>query len=107
MKKSVRNSTMTDIVSLKKMTLIQRKIHEMTLLKKSFDDAYKKDTLRSSLISERAIELFEGDANLAKKWLAEPNRALGWISPNEMLPAPTGIDTVLRLIAQLQHGVYP
>ncbi|MBN3069179.1 DUF2384 domain-containing protein [Pectobacterium brasiliense] len=107
MKDSGRNSTTVDIVSLKKMTPIQRKTHGMTLLKISFDDACKKNTLRSSLISERAIELFEGDVDLAKKWLAEPNRALGWISPNEMLPDPTGIDTVLRLIAQLQHGVYP
>ncbi|WP_052198327.1 MbcA/ParS/Xre antitoxin family protein [Pectobacterium fontis] len=107
MKNSGRNPTMIDIVNLKKMTPIQRKIHEMTLLKTSFDDACKKNTLRSSLISERAIELFEGDADLAKKWLAEPNRALEWISPNEMLSLPSGIDAVLKLITQLQHGVYP
>ncbi|MBA0158970.1 DUF2384 domain-containing protein [Dickeya dianthicola] len=107
MKKPGKNPTMHDIPSLKKMTPIQRKTHEMTQLKTSFDDASKNGALRSALVSERAIELFEGDADLAKKWLAEPNWAFGWRSPNEMLSHPSGIDTVLRLITQLQHGVYP
>ncbi|MBW5892826.1 DUF2384 domain-containing protein [Pectobacterium polaris] len=38
--------------------------------------------------------------------MAAPNRALGWKSPAEMLSSQPGIDEVLRLIAQLQHGVY-
>lgn len=107
MKKSGRNSVMHDIPSLKKMTPIQRKTHELTQLKTSFDYASKNDTLRSALVSERAIELFEGDSDRAEKWLTEPNRALGWISPNEMLSHASGINAVLRLITQLQHGVYP
>lgn len=56
---------------------------------------------------EQAIALCEGDANLAEKWLAAPNRALGWKSPNELLSSQSGIDAVLKLITQLQHGVYP
>ncbi|WP_225182563.1 MbcA/ParS/Xre antitoxin family protein [Pectobacterium aroidearum] len=52
------------------------------------------------------MELFEGDAASAEKWLLEPNRALEWKTPNEMLSSQSGIDEVLRLITQLQHGVY-
>ncbi|MBT9183312.1 DUF2384 domain-containing protein [Pectobacterium punjabense] len=55
---------------------------------------------------EQAIALCEGDVSLAEKWLAAPNRALGWKSPAEMLSSQSGIDEVLRLITQLQHGVY-
>ncbi|MEQ9831883.1 MbcA/ParS/Xre antitoxin family protein [Pectobacterium versatile] len=103
---SGRNPTTHDVASLKKMTPIQRKNYEMSQLKKSFDTAICSGTLRVPVVSERAIELFEGDEALAEKWLSEPNRALRWKSPNEMLSSQLGIDEVLRLIAQLQHGVY-
>ncbi|UDQ77957.1 MbcA/ParS/Xre antitoxin family protein [Pectobacterium brasiliense] len=56
---------------------------------------------------EQAVALCEGDVSLAERWLSEPNRALEWKTPNEMLSNPSGIDAVLKLIAQLQHGVYP
>ena len=58
-------------------------------------------------VIEQAVALCEGDVNLAEKWLSEPNRALEWKSPNEILSSQSGIDEVLRLITQLQHGVYP
>ncbi|MEI7228318.1 MbcA/ParS/Xre antitoxin family protein [Pectobacterium carotovorum] len=86
--------------------IVQRKTNEMSQLKKSFDAAISNGTLRVPVVSERAIELFEGDADMAEKWLAAPNRALEWKSPNEMLSSQSGIDEVLRLITQLQHGVY-
>ncbi|MBA0179166.1 DUF2384 domain-containing protein [Pectobacterium carotovorum] len=81
-------------------------LSEMAQLKKSFEVAVDNGLLRVPAVSERAVELFEGDVTSAEKWLSEPNRALGWKSPNEMLSNPSGIDEVLRLIAQLQHGVY-
>ncbi|HBC5583997.1 TPA: antitoxin Xre/MbcA/ParS toxin-binding domain-containing protein [Escherichia coli] len=58
-------------------------------------------------VIERALALFEGNAVHAHRWLAEANRALNWIAPEEMLSSPAGIDRVLKLIAQLEHGVYP
>ncbi|WP_237613343.1 MbcA/ParS/Xre antitoxin family protein [Pectobacterium parmentieri] len=88
------------------MTPVQRKTYEMSQLKKSFDAAVEDGSLRVQVVSERAIELFEGDADMAEKWLAAPNRALEWKSPAEMLANPSGIDAVLKLIARLQHGVY-
>nr|WP_240349884.1 antitoxin Xre/MbcA/ParS toxin-binding domain-containing protein [Pectobacterium versatile] len=56
--------------------------------------------MRVASVSERAVELFEGDAGLAERWLSEPKL------PAEMLSSQSGIDEVLRLITQLQHGVY-
>ncbi|MEQ9917149.1 MbcA/ParS/Xre antitoxin family protein [Pectobacterium aroidearum] len=106
MKVPERNLTMHDVDSLKKMTSVQLKAYEMSQLKKSFDAAISNGTLRVPAVSERAIELFEGDADMAEKWLAAPNRALEWKSPNEMLSCQSGIDEVIRLITRLQHGVY-
>ncbi|KAA3668308.1 MbcA/ParS/Xre antitoxin family protein [Pectobacterium carotovorum] len=106
MKISGRNPITHDVASLKKMTSAQRKTYEMSQLKKSFDAAISNATLRVPSVSERAIELFEGDADMAEKWLVAPNRALGWISPAEMLSSQSGIDEVLGLIARISHGVY-
>ncbi|MBE5202005.1 DUF2384 domain-containing protein [Pectobacterium quasiaquaticum] len=103
---SGRNPIIHDVANLKKMTPVQRKAYEMARLKKSFEVAADNGLLRVSAVSERAVELFEGDAGLAERWLSEPNRALEWKSPAEMLSSQSGIDEVLRLIAQLQHGVY-
>ncbi|WP_406643478.1 antitoxin Xre/MbcA/ParS toxin-binding domain-containing protein [Pectobacterium brasiliense] len=106
MKPSGQNSATHDIASLKQMGSLERKTYEMAQLKKSFVDAVGSDSLRVPVVSERAVELFEGDAASAEKWLLEPNRALEWKTPNEMLSSQSGIDEVLRLITQLQHGVY-
>lgn len=103
---SERNPAVHDVSSLKQMGSLERKTYEMAQLKKSFVDAVGSDSLRVPVVSERAVELFEGDAASAEKWLLEPNRALEWKTPNEMLSSQSGIDEVLRLITQLQHGVY-
>ncbi|ACT13109.1 MULTISPECIES: MbcA/ParS/Xre antitoxin family protein [Pectobacterium] len=107
MKPSGQNSATHDIASLKQMGSLERKTCEMAQLKNSFDAAVEDGSLRVQVVSERAVELFEGDAGLAERWLSEPNRALEWKTPNEMLSNPSGIDAVLKLMAQLQHGVYP
>ncbi|MCL6353235.1 antitoxin Xre/MbcA/ParS toxin-binding domain-containing protein [Pectobacterium polaris] len=107
METSERNPITHDVASLKKMGSLERKTYEMSQLKNSFNAAVADGLLRVPAVSERAVELFEGDVASAEKWLAAPNRALEWKSPNEMLSNPSGIDVVLKLIAQLQHGVYP
>ncbi|PLY35287.1 MbcA/ParS/Xre antitoxin family protein [Pectobacterium sp. PL64] len=106
MKFSGRNPATYDVASLKQMSPLERKTYEMAQLKNSFDAAVEDGALRVQVVSERAVELFEGDAGLAERWLSEPNRALEWKSPNEILSSQSGIDEVLRLITQLQHGVY-
>lgn len=106
MKISERNPITHDVASLKKMTPVQRKAYEMSQLKNSFDAAVADGSLRVRVVSERAVELFEGDVASAEKWLVTPNLALDWKTPVEILSSQSGIDEVLRLIAQLQHGVY-
>ncbi|QSD24719.1 DUF2384 domain-containing protein [Pectobacterium brasiliense] len=103
---SRRNPATYDVASLKQMGSLERKTCEMAQLKNSFDAAVEDGSLRVQVVSERAVELFEGDTGLAERWLSEPNRALEWKSPNEILSSQSGIDEVLRLITQLQHGVY-
>ncbi|MDC9817839.1 MbcA/ParS/Xre antitoxin family protein [Pectobacterium polonicum] len=106
MKPSGGNPAAHDVVSLKRMGSLERKTYEMAQLKDSFEAAVDNGSLRVSVVSERAVELFEGDVASAEKWLTETNRALGWKSPAEVLSSQSGIDEVLRLITQLQHGVY-
>ncbi|MCE9729962.1 MbcA/ParS/Xre antitoxin family protein [Pectobacterium sp. IFB5596] len=106
MKISGRNPITHDVASLKQMGSLERKTYEISQLKKSFDDATGSGTLRVASVSERAVELFEGDAGLAERWLSEPNRALGWRSPKEVLPHQSGVDEVLRLITRIEHGVH-
>ncbi|MBN3182555.1 MbcA/ParS/Xre antitoxin family protein [Pectobacterium brasiliense] len=106
MKSSEKNPAAHDVVSLKKMTVIERKTHEMAQIKKSFDAAIERGALRSAIVSQRAIELFEGDSDMAEKWLVGSNRALEWKSPADMLSHPSGIDEVLRLITRIEQGIY-
>lgn len=57
-------------------------------------------------VIDRAVELFEGDKDEAQKWLNEPNRALGWKVPAELMASETGAYEVMKLITRLEHGVY-
>ena len=57
-------------------------------------------------VIDRAVELFEGDKTQAQKWLSEPNRALGWKTPAELMASETGAYEVMKLITRVEHGVY-
>lgn len=57
-------------------------------------------------VIDRAVELFEGDKAQAKKWLSEPNRALGWKVPADLMASETGAYEVMKLITRVEHGVY-
>jgi len=57
-------------------------------------------------VLDRAVELFEGDKDEAQKWLNEPNRALGWKVPADLMASETGAYEVMKLITRLEHGVY-
>lgn len=50
--------------------------------------------------------MFEGDKEAAKKWLHEPNRALNWNIPAEIVASETGAHEVIRLIVRIEDGVY-
>lgn len=56
-------------------------------------------------VMEAAIALFEGDVDKAKGWLQKPARALGHHCPIDMLSTPAGVEAVLDLIGQIEHGI--
>lgn len=62
--------------------------------------------LRLSRLLERAIELFEGDAEAARNWLASPVKALARHTPLDFARTEAGAREVESLIGRLEHGVY-
>jgi putative toxin-antitoxin system antitoxin component (TIGR02293 family) len=53
-----------------------------------------------------ALQLFEGDAESARRWLNEPAKALGGENPLQHLATEAGATEVHDLIGRLEHGVY-
>jgi len=62
--------------------------------------------LRLVGIYEKAVDLFEGDANLARTWLSSPNRALSRLAPLTLAETELGARAVEDLIGRLEYGVY-
>ena len=62
--------------------------------------------LRVSRVFARAIELFEGDDQAARHWLAAPQRALAGARPLTLAKTEVGALEVERLIGRLEHGVF-
>ncbi|TGB80770.1 DUF2384 domain-containing protein [Escherichia sp. E3659] len=57
-------------------------------------------------VHQLATQLFEGNESAAQKWCHEPNRALRWQPPEELMGSESGIQTVIALITRLEQGVY-
>jgi len=62
--------------------------------------------LRISHIFEKAVELFEGDAEAAVGWLTTPKKALYGQEPLEYSRTEPGAREVENLIGRLEHGVF-
>ena len=75
-------------------------------VKAKFSAEQSERLVRIIRVIDRAVELFEGDKDEAQKWLNEPNRALSWKMPAELMASETGAYEVLKLITRLEHGVY-
>lgn len=60
---------------------------------------------RLAAVYKAALDLFEGDAEATRRWLAEPVRGLGNYQPLEMLATSAEAQAVLDLIGRLEHGV--
>lgn len=63
--------------------------------------------LRASTIFDLATELFEGDLRQARRWLETPQPGLGGEVPLRLAETGVGAREVERLIARLEHGVFP
>ena len=55
-------------------------------------------------ILARAIEVL-GTRPQAERWLSTPNRALGGVTPAELLQTPEGILQVQRVLTAIEHGL--
>ncbi|HGH5397467.1 TPA: antitoxin Xre/MbcA/ParS toxin-binding domain-containing protein [Raoultella planticola] len=50
--------------------------------------------------------LFDGDEDIALNWFNEPNRALHWKTPAEIIDSEEGALMVTTLIIRIEQGVY-
>ncbi|MBJ9284372.1 DUF2384 domain-containing protein [Citrobacter freundii] len=57
-------------------------------------------------VIQKATGLFEGNESAAINWCNEPNRALHWKSPFEIIDSEEGAMMVAALILRIEHGVY-
>lgn len=62
--------------------------------------------LRASRIFEMALDLFEGNAADARRWLLASSAALGGSAPIEYASTEVGAREVEQLIGRLMHGVF-
>ena len=62
--------------------------------------------LRISNIFEKAVELFEGDADAAVQWLTTPKKALNDQEPLQYSRTEPGAREVENLIGRVEHGVF-
>lgn len=60
---------------------------------------------RLARILVRAEEAFTSGA-MSRRWMAQPNRALGGARPIDLLDSDTGTLSVERLLGRIEHGVY-
>jgi putative toxin-antitoxin system antitoxin component (TIGR02293 family) len=61
---------------------------------------------RLSFVFSLALQLFEGDADAASRWLRRPAPAFAGSTPLERCQTEVGVREVERLIGRLEHGVY-
>ncbi|WP_423062132.1 antitoxin Xre/MbcA/ParS toxin-binding domain-containing protein [Citrobacter portucalensis] len=57
-------------------------------------------------VHQLATQLFEGNESAATKWCHEPNRALQWRTPEEIMDNESGNKAVAALITRIEQGVY-
>lgn len=81
-----------------------------TLTRRKAEGRFRPDEsdrlLRASRIFARALSVFEGDREAAKRWLSQPRKALGGQTPLTVARTELGALEVERLIGRLEHGVF-
>jgi putative toxin-antitoxin system antitoxin component (TIGR02293 family) len=90
---------LADLVSIRMRTLHRRR--EQGRLEPDESDRL----LRVSRVFGRALELFEGNAEGARRWFHTPAKALGGERPIALAATALGSREVEALIDRLEHGV--
>lgn len=89
-----------DLVQIPQRTLMRRRAARRLRPEES------ERLLRVSRVFEQAVELFEGDAGAARRWLATPNGELGDQPPLDFARTEIGAREVEDLIGRLEYGVF-
>jgi putative toxin-antitoxin system antitoxin component (TIGR02293 family) len=97
---SVNLSTLASIIGIPERTLARRK----AIGKLAPDESER--LLRIAGIFEKAVELFEGDAASAARWLMTPRKALDNQQPLLYSRTELGAREVENLLGRLEHGVF-
>jgi putative toxin-antitoxin system antitoxin component (TIGR02293 family) len=87
------------VIGLPSSTLVRRR-QSKRLSPEESDRLY-----RVASAYQRALQLFEGDRKAAQRWLNDPAKALGGISPIEYLDTEAGAEAIQDLILRLEHGI--
>jgi putative toxin-antitoxin system antitoxin component (TIGR02293 family) len=93
-------SVIASIIGIPERTLARRKTAGRLTSEES------ERLLRISTVFEKAVELFEGDAAAAVKWLTTSQKALGYHPPMTYSRTELGAREVENLIGRLEHGVF-
>jgi putative toxin-antitoxin system antitoxin component (TIGR02293 family) len=92
--------TIADLIQIPVRTLIRRKA------KGRFTPQESERLLRLANIFEKAVELFEGDSDSARRWLTTQNKELDRQAPLDFSRTEIGAREVEDLIGRLEHGVF-
>lgn len=63
--------------------------------------------METNSLSQKLLEFFEEDLEAAFEWLGRPNQAFGGLTPLEQIEEDQGVDSVVTLLGQMEHGVIP
>lgn len=89
----------SQLVMIPQRTLARRKVEGKLAAEES------DRVLRVARVFGRAVELFDGDEDAARKWLRTKNRALGEEEPLALARTDIGSREVEALIGRIAHGV--
>lgn len=85
-------------------------IPQTTLQRRYKSDRFSADEsdrlYRMAEVTKAALDLFEGNAEQARHWLANPALALGGRRPLDMLSTSAEAGSVLTAIGRIEYGVY-
>ena len=95
----IAQQTLLQVIALPSATLTRRRASKRLAPLES-DRVY-----RVAKCYRTAVEMFEGNAESARRWFIEPAKALGGESPLDFLDTEVGADEVQKLIGRLEQGV--
>ncbi|HRI16806.1 MAG TPA: DUF2384 domain-containing protein, partial [Verrucomicrobiota bacterium] len=88
---------MADAVSIAPRTVARRKVFKADESERIF---------RLGTVFQAAVNLFNGDENMARDWLQRPQFGLGGATPLEFARTEPGAQEVRSLIGRLDEGIF-